>query len=71
LGVSQQTVQTYDVGQRRIPVPTLRLLAKTLPVSRDELMAEGEHAPRNCGPRRRFSGSWSASARNRSPSSVR
>ena len=50
LGVSQQTVQAYEVGRRRIPVSTLRLLVKTLSVSLDELMAEGEHAPRNCGP---------------------
>jgi transcriptional regulator with XRE-family HTH domain len=50
LGVSQQTVQSYEVGRRRIPVSTLRLLAKTLSVSLDELMAEGEHAPRKRGP---------------------
>lgn len=50
LGVSQQTVQAYEVGRRRIPVSTLRLLAKTLDVSLDELMAEGEHAPRKRGP---------------------
>jgi hypothetical protein len=31
-------------------VSTLRLLAKTLGVSLDALMAEGEHAPRKCGP---------------------
>lgn len=28
LGVSQQTVQAYEVGQRRTPVSTLRLLPK-------------------------------------------
>jgi transcriptional regulator with XRE-family HTH domain len=50
LGVSQQTVQAYEVGRRRIPVSTLRLLAKTLDVALDELMAEGEHAPRKRGP---------------------
>lgn len=50
LQVSQQTVQSYEVGRRRIPVSTLRLLAKTLGVSLDELMAEGEHAPRKRGP---------------------
>jgi transcriptional regulator with XRE-family HTH domain len=50
LEVSQQTVQSYEVGRRRIPVSTLRLLAKTLSVSLDELMAEGEHAPRKRGP---------------------
>jgi len=50
LGVSQQTVQAYEVGRRRIPVSTLRLLAKTLDVSLDELMVEGEPAPRKRGP---------------------
>lgn len=50
LGVSQQSVQAYEVGRRRIPVSTLRLLAKTPGVSFDELMAEGEQAPRKRGP---------------------
>ena len=50
LGVSQQTVQAYEVGRRRVPVSTLRLLAKMLGVSLDELMAEGAHAPRKRGP---------------------
>jgi hypothetical protein len=36
----RETVQSYEVGRRRIPVSTLRLLAKTLSVSLDELMAE-------------------------------
>jgi len=48
--VSQQTVQAYEVGPRSIPVSTLRLLAKTLDVSLDVLLAEGEHAPRKRGP---------------------
>lgn len=50
LEVSQQTVQSYEVGRRRIPVSTLRLLAKTLGVTLDELMAEGARAPRKRGP---------------------
>ena len=50
LGVSQQTVQAYEVGRRRLPVSTLRQLAKTLGMSLDELMAEGAHAPRKRGP---------------------
>jgi transcriptional regulator with XRE-family HTH domain len=50
LGVSQQTIQSYEVGRRRIPVSTLRVLAKTLGVSLEELTAEGEHAPRKRGP---------------------
>lgn len=48
--VSQQTVQAYEVGPRSIPVSTLRLLAKTLDVSLDVLLAEGEHAPHKRGP---------------------
>jgi transcriptional regulator with XRE-family HTH domain len=50
LDVSQQTIQSYEVGRRRIPVSTLRLLAKTLGVSMEELVAEGAHAPRKRGP---------------------
>ena len=50
LGVSQQTIQAYEVGRRRVPVSTLRQLAKTLGMSLDELMAEGAHAPRKRGP---------------------
>jgi hypothetical protein len=37
-------------GAGASPVSTLRLLAKTLGVTLDELMAEGEHAPRKRGP---------------------
>lgn len=33
-----------------MPVTTLRLLVKTLGVTLDELLAEGEHAPRKRGP---------------------
>ena len=43
-------MQAYEVGRRRVPVSTLRLLARTLGVSLDELLAEGEHAPRKRGP---------------------
>jgi len=50
LEVSQQTIQSYEVGRRRIPVSTLRLLAKTLGASMEELMAEGAHAPKKRGP---------------------
>jgi hypothetical protein len=48
--VSQQTVQAHEVGRRRIPVPTLRLLAMALSVSLDMLRAEGENAPPERGP---------------------
>jgi len=68
LGVSQQTLQAYEVGRWLIPVSTLRLLAKTLDVWLDELMAEGDTRRANAGRCRRFSGSWGASARFPSPS---
>lgn len=37
LGVSQQTLQSYEVGRRRIPVSALPVVASTLAVSLDEL----------------------------------
>lgn len=37
LGVSQQTLQSYEVGRRRIPVSALPVVAHTLSVSLDEL----------------------------------
>src|SRR3954468_23812421 len=37
LGVSQQTLQSYEVGRRRIPVSALPVVASTLSVSLDEL----------------------------------
>ena len=37
LGVSQQTLQSYEVGRRRIPVSALPVVASTLVVSLDEL----------------------------------
>jgi transcriptional regulator with XRE-family HTH domain len=37
LGVSQQTVQAYEVGRRRIPVSALPAVAKVLEVPLDEL----------------------------------
>jgi transcriptional regulator with XRE-family HTH domain len=44
LGVSQQTMQSYEVGRRRIPVSALPVVAHTLSVTMDELF--GESAPR-------------------------
>lgn len=38
LGVSQQTVNAYEMGHRRIPVSSLPLLATTLAVSMEELI---------------------------------
>jgi len=40
LGVSQQTVNSYEVGRRRVPVSALPVLANALTVSLDELMGE-------------------------------
>lgn len=40
LGVSQQTMQSYEVGRRRIPVSALPAVARTLEVSLDELFGE-------------------------------
>jgi transcriptional regulator with XRE-family HTH domain len=46
LGVSQQTLQSYEVGRRRIPVSALPVVAHTLSVSLDELFGESKPAGR-------------------------
>jgi transcriptional regulator with XRE-family HTH domain len=43
LGVSQQTINSYEVGRRRIPVSALPALARSLGVSVEALI--GEKAP--------------------------
>jgi transcriptional regulator with XRE-family HTH domain len=43
LGVSQQTINSYEVGRRRVPVSALPALARTLGVSLEALI--GEKAP--------------------------
>ncbi len=50
LALSQQTIQAYKMGRRRIAVSMLRLLAKMLGVKLDELLADGEPSPHKCGP---------------------
>ena len=40
LGVSQQTLQGYEAGRRRIPVSALTTLARALGVSLEALMGE-------------------------------
>ena len=40
LGVSQQTIQAYEVGRRRIQVSALPVVARTLRVSLEELFGE-------------------------------
>lgn len=50
LGVSQQTIQAYEVGRRRIQVSTLPVVARTLSVSLEDLFGEADTAPRKRGP---------------------
>lgn len=51
LAVSQQTVNAYESGQRRVPVSMLPLLAHTLAVSLEELIGEpAAPAARKRGP---------------------
>ena len=45
LEVSQQTMQAYEVGRRRIPVSALPIVARTLSVSLEDLF--GQSAPAN------------------------
>ncbi len=40
LGVSQQTINSYEVGRRRVPVSALPTLARALGVSLEELLGE-------------------------------
>jgi transcriptional regulator with XRE-family HTH domain len=44
LGVSQQTVNAYEMGHRRIPVSSLPVLAHTLAVSLEELIGTSQPA---------------------------
>ena len=46
LGVSQQTLQSYEVGRRRIPVSVMPVVARTLSVSLDELFGSKAKAAR-------------------------
>ena len=51
LGVSQQTLQSYEVGRRRLPVSALPVVASTLAVSLEELFGtETKVAPGKRGP---------------------
>lgn len=53
LGVSQQTVQAYEAGRRRVPVSALPVLARTLSVSLEELLGD-KPSPRKRGPASRL-----------------
>ncbi len=44
LNVSQQTVNAYEVGRRRMPVSALPVIAKLLGVSLEELVGEEPRA---------------------------
>lgn len=51
LGVSQQTLQSYEVGRRRLPVSALPVVASTLSVSLDALFgSEAKATGRKRGP---------------------
>lgn len=43
LGVSQQSVQAYEVGRRRMPVSSLPSVARVLEVSLEELFGEKQN----------------------------
>ena len=47
LGVSQQTMQSYEVGRRRIPVSAMPLVARTLDVSLEVLFGEEPKSSRS------------------------
>ena len=49
LGISQSTVNAYELGHRRVPVSTLPLLARTLGVSVEELIGEDASPERKRG----------------------
>lgn len=50
LGVSQPTMNAYELGQRRIRVSALPVLARTLGVSLEELLGESPAATKKRGP---------------------
>ena len=49
LGVSQQTVQAYEMGRRRIPVSALPIVAHMLAVPLEELFGETNHTANKRG----------------------
>ena len=50
LGVSQPTMNAYELGQRRVRVFALPILAKTLDVGLQELLGESPAATKKRGP---------------------
>lgn len=53
LGVSQQTVNAYEMGSRRVPVSALPVLARALAVSIETLIGEAAK-PAKRGPSRKL-----------------
>jgi transcriptional regulator with XRE-family HTH domain len=58
LGVTQQTVQAYEAGSRRIPVSALPAVARTLSVSLGELFGEDDPQHRAAARRRGPAPQW-------------
>ena len=50
LGIAQSTINAYELGQRRVPVSALQLLAKTLRVDLETLMGQDQTRTRKRGP---------------------
>ena len=50
LDISQQTMNAYEMGHRRVPVSALPHLARTLGVSVEELLGDNAAAARKRGP---------------------
>lgn len=50
LDVSQQTINSYEVGRRRIPVSALPTLARSLGVSLEELLGDDAGVAKKRGP---------------------
>lgn len=50
LGVSQPTMNAYELGQRRVPVSALPVLAKALGVGLEDLLGQSNAAARKRGP---------------------
>lgn len=49
-GVSQPTMNAYELRQRRVPVSALPILAKALDVDLEELLGESTAAAKKRGP---------------------
>ena len=49
LDVSQQTVTSYEVARRRVPVSALPILADLFDVTVDELLGSANKSPRSAG----------------------